>query len=389
MRAILIQADELAKMGKQLDEGVAAGGATSRFANTILATPAQQFAVLSANIQQFFIQLGHGMLPALVSIGQELIPIAKSAAAFAHAHPQWVKMATVGLMIASGVLVLGGGLALATSAVMGFAAVLKIWTAAQWLLNFAMDANPIGLLVVGVAALVAGAYLVYRNWGAIVDYFKSIDWHNLGINILKGIGRGLLDGLVFLTGPLGTVAKYIIGHFPHSPAQFGPLRDLNKVRIVETIAETIRPHPMLQAIRRTAAVAAIAVPKAIASGAMPGRCSNHASRRERGADRHQRHHSEHDQWQRGRLRKSRRAARLQVGRNTSQGTRAAQTHGFLTTHKIGGKSNAAFRTILSTHLRDPRPTRVCNPRRTASSRARRRRLGGREGLYRRIRKAMH
>ncbi|WP_367582254.1 phage tail tape measure protein [Tsukamurella tyrosinosolvens] len=37
------------------------------------------------------------------------------------------------------------------------------WTAAQWLLNAALSANPIGLIVVGIAALVAGIVLAYKN----------------------------------------------------------------------------------------------------------------------------------------------------------------------------------------------------------------------------------
>lgn len=37
------------------------------------------------------------------------------------------------------------------------------WTAAQWLLNAALTANPIGLVVVGVAALIAGFVLAYKH----------------------------------------------------------------------------------------------------------------------------------------------------------------------------------------------------------------------------------
>lgn len=50
--------------------------------------------------------------------------------------------------------------------------VTKIVTAAQWLLNIALDANPIGIIVVGIAALVAGLILAYKhseNFRKIVD----------------------------------------------------------------------------------------------------------------------------------------------------------------------------------------------------------------------------
>lgn len=39
----------------------------------------------------------------------------------------------------------------------------KLWAAAQWLLNVAMDANPIGLIVVAIAALVAGIIYAYKH----------------------------------------------------------------------------------------------------------------------------------------------------------------------------------------------------------------------------------
>lgn len=44
------------------------------------------------------------------------------------------------------------------------AAATKAWTAAQWLWNAAMNANPIGAIIVGIAAMVAAGWWLYRNW---------------------------------------------------------------------------------------------------------------------------------------------------------------------------------------------------------------------------------
>lgn len=52
------------------------------------------------------------------------------------------------------------------------AAATGVWTAAQWLLNAALNANPIGLIVIALAALVGGLILAYKNsetFRAIVD----------------------------------------------------------------------------------------------------------------------------------------------------------------------------------------------------------------------------
>ncbi len=50
------------------------------------------------------------------------------------------------------------------------------WTAAQWLLNAALTANPIGLIIVGIAALIALVVLVinkWDEWGAALSIFMG------------------------------------------------------------------------------------------------------------------------------------------------------------------------------------------------------------------------
>ncbi|MBR2208898.1 MAG: phage tail tape measure protein [Synergistaceae bacterium] len=48
-------------------------------------------------------------------------------------------------------------------------AATKAWTAALWLWNAAMNANPIGLLIIGIAALIGVCYLLYKNWDKIKE----------------------------------------------------------------------------------------------------------------------------------------------------------------------------------------------------------------------------
>lgn len=91
---------------------------------------------------------------------------------------------------------------------------MKLVTVAQWTLDAAMAANPISLAIAGVAALVAGLHGAYEHWSAFrnivnktASWFASINWKSIGIDILKGIGKGILSGIAYLTGPLGTTAK--------------------------------------------------------------------------------------------------------------------------------------------------------------------------------------
>ncbi|MCP4021568.1 MAG: phage tail tape measure protein [Desulfobacteraceae bacterium] len=58
------------------------------------------------------------------------------------------------------------------------AAAAGIMTAAQWALNVALNANPIGLVVAGIAALAGAAYIVYKKWQPISQFFKDL-WEKL------------------------------------------------------------------------------------------------------------------------------------------------------------------------------------------------------------------
>lgn len=71
------------------------------------------------------------------------------------------------------VLLIAGQIAIAAYNVVMFAAMVatKAWAAGIWLVNAAMAANPIGLIVIAVAALVAllaSAVMKFNEWGAAV-----------------------------------------------------------------------------------------------------------------------------------------------------------------------------------------------------------------------------
>lgn len=70
--------------------------------------------------------------------------------------------------------------------------------AGQWMLNAAMSANPIGLVIAGLAALVAIGYLVYPNFG-------------LGSFYARLCGKVPAQILLFATGPVGWLINAGIG----------------------------------------------------------------------------------------------------------------------------------------------------------------------------------
>jgi predicted transcriptional regulator len=71
---------------------------------------------------------------------------------------------------------------------------LGVLTAAQWALNVAMDANPIGLIVAAAVALGAGIYALTQHFGGFTNAMSAA-WDfmkvalNLAINLWKSLGE--------------------------------------------------------------------------------------------------------------------------------------------------------------------------------------------------------
>jgi hypothetical protein len=150
----------------------------------------------------------------------------------------------------------------------------KLWTAAQWALDAAMGANPIGIAVVGAAALAGIGYEIYEHWSGIANFFEStwakvqgifsgaVTWmESAGSRMIKGLGDGMLSMIEWPIHAAEKLAGKIGGYFiGRSPPPYGPLHELGRVRIMETIAERLGPGPALSALGRTAGAIALAAP---------------------------------------------------------------------------------------------------------------------------------
>ncbi|MCK0199223.1 phage tail tape measure protein [Ornithobacterium rhinotracheale] len=127
-----------------------------------------------------------------------------------------------------------------------FAGVLGAVTAAMWLLNSAMFANPVGLIIAGVAALIALVVVAinkFNDWGAgILALLGPIGWLIIIIKklydgwdkvkaaftaggimaALKQIGKTLLDAILQPVQQLLEILSYIpgLGHLAGKGASF-------------------------------------------------------------------------------------------------------------------------------------------------------------------------
>jgi hypothetical protein len=126
----------------------------------------------------------------------------------------------------------------------------KAWTAAQWLLNAALTANPIGLVIAGVVALGAAAYFLVTKWETVKSFFTGLwDWlssfnlFEIGKNIIGTLVKGLKNMAMAPVNVVKDAFGKIRDLLPFSDAKQGPLSDLTKS------GESI-PHTIGAGIRR-------------------------------------------------------------------------------------------------------------------------------------------
>jgi phage-related protein len=111
----------------------------------------------------------------------------KIAAAAAKAW-DWMKMAA-GVVKSTAALIANKIATVAVTAAQKIAAAAsKIWTAIQWALNAAMSANPIGLIIVAVVALIAIVVLLIKNWEKVGAFFVKLG-HTIADAFMWVVGK--------------------------------------------------------------------------------------------------------------------------------------------------------------------------------------------------------
>lgn len=174
--------------------------------NTILSALAPALEGLASkvrNFAQWFTSLDDKAKLTIVTIGGIVAAIGPALIAFG-------KMATGVSSAVKAIQTIKTAYAAAKAAISSFnivqtaqAAISKVVAAAQWLVNAAMSANPIGLIIIAIAGLVAAFVLLwnkcegFRNfflgmWEGIKTAFQAfLDWISPAIEAIKGCFEGL------------------------------------------------------------------------------------------------------------------------------------------------------------------------------------------------------
>ena len=90
----------------------------------------------------------------------------------------------------------------------------KAAAVAQWALNAAMSANPIGLIITAIGALVAAAIWMVKNWDKVVKFFESA-WEKIKMLFWQGTEKvlGITEKLLGWIPGLGDKIKKLRENF--------------------------------------------------------------------------------------------------------------------------------------------------------------------------------
>ena len=119
------------------------------------------------------------------------------------------------ILVLGGLLAIGGPiltfLASAKTAMITLGIVTKAQTGSQIALNTAMLANPIGLVIIAIAAIIAIGVLLWKNWDTVTEYAGKLwDAIKKAFNWIKENWPLLL---AILTGPIGLAILAITKNF--------------------------------------------------------------------------------------------------------------------------------------------------------------------------------
>lgn len=200
-------------------------------------------------------------------------------------HPTVVKLGLAFLALGTATLVPLGAMLFLTGQLVimlayGPAALVSLRLLAGGFIGFAAGAlraaaasavflatNPVGWVILAAAALAAGTYAYIKYYDEIVHASVRAQnwlvnhvsmWYDAGVAMIKALGRGIADGVLWPVHAAEDVAEKVADYFVgHSPPPVGPLRELANVRIMETIAEHMSPAPVVAAARRAAGAISI------------------------------------------------------------------------------------------------------------------------------------
>ena len=265
---LLTNLDDLKKNLNAVSDSTKYAGSVNKEFEARAATTANTLQLTKNRVAEVGIKIGSVLLPHINSLLEKLNPLIDRFSEFISKNEGLVATVAgvitsfVGLKVASLALgyawtfVSGGAVilqkaysALRSSAILA-AVVTKGWAAAQWLLNAAMTANPIGLIIVAIAAVIAAGVALYQNWDTvkakffevwegIKNWFSSFSLYDSGMKMLQTLTDGIKAAAYAPVEAIGEVLGKVREYLPFSDAKVGPLSQLtlSGQKVVDTLRE--------------------------------------------------------------------------------------------------------------------------------------------------------
>jgi hypothetical protein len=129
-------------------------------------------------------------------------------------------------------------------------------------------------------AMLGPVGIIIKHWDKIKPAFTALwawlkgmgkKFKDAGLNIVKAIWEGMMGAASKPVEAIKSIVAKVRRFLPFSPAKEGPLRDIHRIRLVETIAGSIKADPLVSAMRNVmgqavGALGLAAAPMAAAAG---------------------------------------------------------------------------------------------------------------------------
>lgn len=129
-------------------------------------------------------------------------------------------------------------------------------TAIKWLWKYIVPIFNPGVLIIqhwdkistwfrGLWERVKAVFVKFIGW----MIHLNIMFFNAGKNIVTSIAKGIENYAHLAIDKVKAMVQKIRNFLPFSPAKEGPLRDIHRIRLIETIADSIRPNALIEKMR--------------------------------------------------------------------------------------------------------------------------------------------
>lgn len=248
------------------------------FGNILLPSVTTTFQVLAAGLSRIEALINAFPLASKVILGGVTaliaLRVATIAGGYAFTFLRGAVLQVRGMLLAARTawLLYTGAMTASTAASRAAIVVSRAMTAAQWLFNAALAANPIGLVIAAIAALVSAGILLYKNWETVVDFlvgawqrvkdfilmFSPLQWiqsafgrvlgwlsgfslFEIGKNILSTLASGISAAALAPINAVKDVLSKVREFLPFSDAKVGPLSELTRsgMSVMHTLSSGI------------------------------------------------------------------------------------------------------------------------------------------------------